>query len=311
MHMIFCSRPHLVWKEIPRLSDAMPSKYSALVIGANGYIGRPLVRQLLLEGRSVTGIASSKSPIKHDRYRHIIKRIDAPFLLDHYDVIYFMAGVGYCYDQLSVPDLVRQHIHLLQSTLKSIRFPHHTVFVLPSSASVYGATSLRCVSESHHLYPVNVLGRVKRCAEFILGRFADKVDMKTLVVRIFNVYGGADHASFIAKVKHSMKEGVPLSLAPDAVRDFVHIDDVAAALSFLSNSTAGIFNVGTGLPIRLGDLVHSIQRRSNRLLHVIPHAVSIEQMVADNRKLLNAGFQFAHHGESCLLDHCLQLADIA
>jgi len=78
--------------------------------------------------------------------------------------------------------------------------------------------------------------------------------------RIFFVYGpGQMQGSLIPSLHASYTSGQKASIrTPEAFRDFVHVEDVAAALVALVSSEvpSGVFNVGSGQPTSVGNVAN-------------------------------------------------------
>lgn len=82
--------------------------------------------------------------------------------------------------------------------------------------------------------------------------------------RIFFVYGpGQRPTSLLPSLHAAHAEGrAPEIREPGTVQDFVHVDDVAAALVTLAacDAPSGVFNVGTGTPASVGSVVNRAAR---------------------------------------------------
>ena len=82
--------------------------------------------------------------------------------------------------------------------------------------------------------------------------------------RIFFAYGpGQRSASLIPYLHASFARGtVPALREPNAVQDFVHVDDVARGLVMLAQCQApsGIFNLGSGRPTSVGEIANRVAR---------------------------------------------------
>lgn len=82
---------------VPRYAALVPS---AVVIGASVGIGAAVVRRLLADGWTVTGLARRDSVFSHERYRHVIADVRTPALretlgaIDSIDVCIYAAGIG-------------------------------------------------------------------------------------------------------------------------------------------------------------------------------------------------------------------------
>ena len=82
--------------------------------------------------------------------------------------------------------------------------------------------------------------------------------------RIFFAYGpGQRETSLIPQCIQAFREGRrPEVRTPTAINDFIHVDDVASALTALVETSGvhGTFNIGSGRPVQVGELVQSLEK---------------------------------------------------
>lgn len=83
-------------------------------------------------------------------------------------------------------------------------------------------------------------------------------------LRPFFIYGpGQRAASLIPSCIGAISAGRPPALrTPDAVNDFIHVDDVAAATAAVveADAVVGTYNVGSGRPTRVADVANLVCR---------------------------------------------------
>jgi UDP-glucose-4-epimerase GalE len=159
----------------------------------------------------------------------------------------------------------------------------HIVF--SSSAAVYGEPERTPIAEGHSLLPINPYGRTKLFVERMLADQAGASDLSYVALRYFNA-AGADPDGEIGEAHEPESHALPLAIqsglglrppfqifgddypTPDgtAVRDFVHVSDLAAAhvlaLARLLDGAAGSesFNVGTGIGVSVRELIDAVCR---------------------------------------------------
>jgi nucleoside-diphosphate-sugar epimerase len=86
--------------------------------------------------------------------------------------------------------------------------------------------------------------------------------------RIFYPYGPQDdQRRLVPAATIALKQGVPFPASPGAqVRDYIHVADVATAFCTLMEKQAdGIFNISTGSPVSIRQLLETLGLLMNRL----------------------------------------------
>jgi UDP-arabinose 4-epimerase len=182
--------------------------------------------------------------------------------------------------------------------------------VFSSSAAVYGQPVAVPIREDHHLMPVSPYGDSKLFVERILRWYGDAYGLRWAALRYFNAAGadpegdlGEDHAGeshLIPLAIAAALGGKPLSVfgtdypTPDgtAVRDYVHVSDLAAAhVLALRHLAAGggsfAANVGTGAGHSVREVIDAVERVSGRSVargEVARRAGDPPSLVADPAK---------------------------
>jgi len=86
--------------------------------------------------------------------------------------------------------------------------------------------------------------------------------------RIFFVYGaGQRTTSLIPSCYRALKEGHPPQIDNiHALRDFIHVSDVVAAIRALieTSGVLGVFNIGSGIPSKVGDVCRLVAQSLGR-----------------------------------------------
>ena len=139
--------------------------------------------------------------------------------------------------------------------------------VLVSSCAVYGDPEFLPVDEQHPANPISPYAESKLAAEkFCLG-FHEKSLVKSVVLRLFNVYGPRqtvnDYSEVITRFVERCNQRLPLIIYGDGLqtRDFVNVQDVVeAVLKSLENNAADgqIFNAGSGKPTSIHELAKKV-----------------------------------------------------
>ena len=170
-------------------------------------------------------------------------------------------------------------------------------FVLASTGAVYGQPALQPIPEDLPLGTTNEYGETKLAAEKDVFGLVDAA-FGAVALRLFNVAGaaggrGGDPDTIIPKTLAVARGDLPaLQVNGDgsAIRDFVHVRDVARAFELaLDHAVPGrraVFNVGaTGA--RVLDVVRTVQDVTGRDVPVEHHPSRGEAsiLLADTRRI--------------------------
>jgi len=134
--------------------------------------------------------------------------------------------------------------------------------VFSSSAAVYGTPDASPIDESAGLRPINPYGETKRTFESALAWYGSAYGLRSVSLRYFNAAGateanGEDHdpeTHLIPNVLRAAQRGTEVALfgddypTPDGtcIRDYVHVEDLAAAHLLALEATAD--ELPDGLP---------------------------------------------------------------
>jgi UDP-glucose-4-epimerase GalE len=164
--------------------------------------------------------------------------------------------------------------------------------VFSSTCAVYGEPEATPITESHPTRPINPYGETKLAVERALPHFERACGLRSIALRYFNASGadpdgelGEDHdpeIHVIPRAIESALEGVPFQIfgrdypTPDGacLRDYVHVTDLAdahvRALQALEDgSGSAVFNVGTGRPHSVLEVVGAVERVCGRPVNAI------------------------------------------
>jgi dTDP-L-rhamnose 4-epimerase len=138
--------------------------------------------------------------------------------------------------------------------------------------------------------PGSVYGWTKLAQEQLLELLARATGLETVVLRLQNVYGAGQalrnpYTGVLMVFCNQALRGEPLLLYEDGeiTRDFVHVDDVVAALmtaGTLPSASGGVFNIGSGSPVTIRQAAESVVALSG---HGSPLSVGGQFRVGDVR----------------------------
>ncbi|MBM3229722.1 NAD-dependent epimerase/dehydratase family protein [Candidatus Parvarchaeota archaeon] len=216
---------------------------AVVVTGASGFIGAHLCKKLF----ETTGQAPLNIDIREPKAgdlafcKHIKADVrDAARMLEctkGASAIIHLAAQTSVQKSLQEPTLDWETNYLgTKNMLEAARKNDVGVFVYASSAAIYGHPKYLPVDEKHPKSPLSPYGMSKLAADELCGKYFEQHGLKTVRLRLFNVYGvGQDPASpysgVITKFAQKIKDGKPPIVFGDGsnTRDFVHISDVVDA----------------------------------------------------------------------------------
>lgn len=254
-----------------------------LVLGGNGFIGASLVEALAARGHAVRVLdrGPPRPDVKWDGVDYRRGRIDEAEVLAS-----ALHGTRAVFHLVSatVPSTSSRDpvfdvqsnlvpaLHLMQA-MQAAGVPRLIFF--SSGGTVYGNPSVTPVPESHPLLPVSSYGIVKAAIERYIATFSADGGIRPIVIRPSNPYGprqsSARGQGVIAAFLECAADDQPVRIWGDGqtVRDYVHVDDVAAfAVKALEADITGTFNVGSGSGTTLNELLDVIRRVTGRVIGV-------------------------------------------
>ena len=265
----------------------MPSKKKVfLVTGAAGFIGSHMVDYLLKKKFHVIGLDNMKNGrlenIKHNLNNRLFSFFKEDILninklkkkIKSVDYIIHFAGLGEVVPSIENPSLyIEQNIMGTTKVLDFLRKYKIKKFVYAASSSCYGINNNK-INEREKISIEHPYALSKYLGEYVTFSLAKIYKIPVNSIRIFNAYGprvrsnsnyGAVFGVFF-KQKMSNK---PLTVVGDGnqKRDYIYVTDVCDAFykCALSNHKNEIFNLGTGNPKKINELVKILNSKTIKL----------------------------------------------
>ncbi len=275
------------------MTQQSAGKKSVLVTGGAGYIGSHTVLQLVARGERVvvldnlvTGFRQAVRDVPlvvgNVGDRALVDSLLAEHEVD--TIIHFAAHT-------IVPESVSNPLKYYGNNTCSTRSLLEAAsnagvrnFVFSSTAAVYGIPESGLASEDAATAPINAYGTSKLMSEWMLRDLCAVTSMRHVILRYFNVAGSdpqgrigqsTRQATLLVKVACEAAVGKRPYLSvfgtdyptPDGtgVRDYIHVDDLAAAhLKALDYLRAGgnslIANCGYGHGYSVREVLQSVER---------------------------------------------------
>lgn len=160
-------------------------------------------------------------------------------------------------------------------------------FVFSSTCATYGEPIETPIAETHPQQPLNSYGETKLAIERALPHYERAYGLHFIVLRYFNAAGadpdgelGEDHSPEIHIIPRAIDAatgGAGLQVfgddypTPDGtcLRDYVHVADLAAAHvqaleASVETGKSGAYNLGTGHPHSVRDVIDTVERVTGR-----------------------------------------------
>jgi len=282
---------------------------SVLVTGGAGFIGSHLVNRLINENVNVVvldnlfngSLKNVEAHIEEDSFRFVngdvcdfknLKRVVADV-----ECVVHLAAVTSVPFSVEQPTLTHKvnaigTLNLLKACLDS----NVERFVFTSSCAVYGEPHYLPIDEEHPVSPLSPYAVSKLAAEHHCKVFHESHGLKTVILRLFNVYGFGQgmngEGGVVAKFIEQIRSGLPLIIYGNGeeTRDYVHVKDVvdAVLLALKNEDAAGeIFNIGSGKHTSVNQLAKTVTDLVGVDLDAIyeePRLGDIKQSFANIRK---------------------------
>ena len=243
----------------------------ALIIGAAGFVGGYLIRELKAAGWEVHATCLPNEEIKEDCPVHmldILKKEDISPLLDDIkpDVVYHLAAqssvsVSWKRPQLTAEINVVGSINVLEAVRDAEKKDIRLVLIGSGEEYGYIREGACPLSESEPLNPGNIYAATKACQDMLGKIYTSAYKMDIIMVRAFNHSGPAQSNIFvisdfcrqIAEIEKGMKEPVISVGNLSAKRDFTDVRDVVRAYRLLGEKgvSGNVYNVGRGKAVEI------------------------------------------------------------
>jgi UDP-glucose 4-epimerase len=254
-----------------------------LVAGGAGFIGSHIVDRLLSQDVEVTVLDNLYTGLlenlqhNNDKSNFHFVRGDVrsydliKSLVKDVDAVFNEAAVVSVPRSLENPILANEvnvggTLNLLKACLDS----GTKRFIQASSASIYGNTETLPITEDQTSNPISPYAVAELAAENYAKVFYKQYGLETVCLRYFNVYGPRQIFSVYSGVTTIFLNQLSQNQSPiifgdgTQTRDFVYVEDVVEAniLALNTKKAAGeVFNIATGMPNTINDLVGNIQEK--------------------------------------------------
>ncbi|WP_037807200.1 NAD-dependent epimerase/dehydratase family protein [Streptomyces sp. NRRL F-2580] len=276
-----------------------------LVTGAYGFVGNAVVRRLAEVGHEVVALTHrpAEAPLPELPVSQVVRgdirdKTALAAALDGVEGVCHLAALTRVRESFDRPEEYQDvnaggTVALLDALAAASRSLIPRV-ILGSTAAVYGAPERQPISEDTVPAPSNPYGVSKLAADDALRVRAEAGEIEAVSLRCFNISGAvsgvgdADESRIIPKavaVAAGRYPHLEMNGDGDAVRDFVHVDDLARAYVLALEATSApyrLYNVGaTAASMR--EIVATVERVTGKPVPVVhrPPQPEPPRLVAD------------------------------
>lgn len=263
-------------------------KEPILVIGGAGYIGSHTCKALAQAGylpvvydNLSTGHAYAVKwgPFIQADLRDRDKLDEAFLTYQPKAVIHFAANALVTESLLDPAKYYSNNVGSAIALLEAMKKHGVKKLVFSSTCATYGWPQSSPITEKHPQNPVNPYGRTKWMVEQMISDFENAYGMEPVILRYFNA-AGADLETQIGENHTPETHLIPILIQAalgireevvvygtdfetkdgSAIRDYVHVQDLAAAHVAALHCERGCINLGTGVGHSVLEVVDAVQK---------------------------------------------------
>ena len=297
-----------------------------LVTGGAGYIGSHVCNLLLDNGYEVTVIDSLVTGNKNlvpKNARLVVsdiadeKKIEDLVIKEKFDLVMHFAGLIRVDESVKEPKKYHMFNFEKGKIFLNICFKNGlNKIIFSSTASVYGNPNKEKVLESDPLNPLNPYATSKQKLEDFIKKTSEKIDLKYVILRYFNVAGSDEklrsgliskHSSHLIKIACEVAVGKREKLIINGndydtfdgtpIRDFIHVSDLAdihliSAKHLIDNGKSDIFNCGYGKGYSVKEVIENFNQILDKKIsyEIGPRRDGDSKMIIANPEKFNKFF---------------------
>ena len=285
---------------------------TVLVTGGAGFIGSALCRALVARGTRVVAYDNLRfgrpellppdprcvlvpGDVRDGAAFRRVLHDTAPRAVCHLAALHF---IPYC--DAHPEEAMDVNVNGTRQVLDACRLARPEILLFASTAAVYPAED-GPFREEDAPGPIDIYGTTKLMGEELARRFAAEAAVPTVIARLFNAFGPRDtNPHLIPDVLAQLGKGDSVRLGNlEPVRDYVHLEDLAAALVTLleaDHESCSVFNVGSGEGRSVREVLAAFEAALGRPLSVVQdpgrvRKVERPRLVADTGKLRETGWR--------------------
>lgn len=273
-----------------------------LITGANGFIGRHVVSELdrqnieyIFAGRrkncNFGGMFIEANLLDKDKHDEIIERAKATHLIH----LAWYAEHGEYWNSILNLRWVESTINFVEAFCRG---GGKYVSVAGTSAE-YDWSKGYLFEDDSDIKPATLYGVSKDVTRRLVASVCDLYSIPWMWGRVFIPYGpGEDFRRLIPSLHRVFqRKQNPFGVNATSYRDFIHVEDVANAfIHLITNQALGIFNISSGEPIIIADIVKNIASMYNEDPNLVlslatERLAEPKLIIGNNNKLKSLGWR--------------------
>jgi NAD dependent epimerase/dehydratase len=252
---------------------------TALITGADGFIGSHLTEILVNQGYQVKALSQYNSFnnwgwLEDVDCKDKIEILTGDIRDPHYcklitrdvDVVFHLAAlIAIPYSYIAPDSYVDTNIKGALNICQAAKENGNIRVIHTSTSEVYGTAQYVPIDENHPLQPQSPYSATKIAADAMAMSFYNAFDLPVTIARPFNTYGPRQSAravipTIITQIASGVKEIKLGDVTP--TRDFNYVDDTCRgfiALAECDESIGETVNIGSNSEITIGDTLNLIK----------------------------------------------------
>jgi UDP-glucose 4-epimerase len=275
-----------------------------LVTGASGFVGYAVATLLTQRGHDVIGLTRSPTSQLPEHVERVHGDLSLPSLLAAVEDV---DGVCHLAARTRVRESLTDPLGYWQTNVGGTLALLHAMsttgtqrLVLASTCVVYGDQTSQPINESAAAAPTSPYASTKLAADNAAMDLAGTGAIGAVSLRAFNIAGALrghpdpDETRLIPRMMAVQRGTAPELVVNgngDAIRDFVHIADMAEAFALALEAceprTARVYNIGSGRPTRVRDVIGMVEQVTGRPVarRHVPPAAEPQELIADSKAI--------------------------
>ncbi len=259
-----------------------------LVLGGGGFIGYPLVEDLVVAGHEVKVLGRSRLPgrplpagVQYVSGELADSQLMRELLVDVDAVAHLISGTVPSTGDKDPGKDVELNLLGTLSLLEDMAACNVTrILYLSSGGTVYGKPQEVPIPEGHILDPICSYGVVKVAIESYLKLYESKAGIRPVVIRASNPYGlyqgNLGVQGIIGTYLNLALKHQPIEIWGDgsAIRDYIHVKDLSSlCVTALLSDRVGVYNGGSGTGTSVLHIAEIVQEITGNPIPIVykPH----------------------------------------